>query len=197
MSWYSVKRAEQKEKRRNEILMAGLDLFIRKGYAATKTSDIAKAVGMSEGLLFHYYESKEKLYLALLDISASGPQRMFEMGDMPPLKFFEAAAEGILDYTVNNPFVAKLFVLVSQAKNNEALPEDYRKQLMRQDAVEKSIQLIIQGQKEGTIKEGDPFALTVAYWMAIQGICENIARHPEMPAPKAEWIVDIIKRQKE
>ena len=38
----------QKEKRRKEILEAGLDLFIRKGYAATKIKDIADQVGMDE-----------------------------------------------------------------------------------------------------------------------------------------------------
>lgn len=52
-------RDEQKEKRRKEILTAGLDLFIRKGYSATKIKDIAEHVGMSVGLLFHYFESKE------------------------------------------------------------------------------------------------------------------------------------------
>ena len=58
-----MKRVEQKEKRRQEILNAGLDLFIQKGYSATRTAEIAKAVDMSEGLLFHYFETKEKLYL--------------------------------------------------------------------------------------------------------------------------------------
>ena len=46
-------RKEQKEKRRQEILLAGLDLFVTKGYAATKITDIAKQAGMSTGLLFH------------------------------------------------------------------------------------------------------------------------------------------------
>ena len=44
-------------------------LCFHKGYSATRTSDIANAVGMSEGLLYHYFETKEKLYLALLQIA--------------------------------------------------------------------------------------------------------------------------------
>ena len=59
-------RKEQKEKRRQEILLAGLDLFVAKGYAATKITDIAKRANMSTGLLFHYFESKEKLYEELV-----------------------------------------------------------------------------------------------------------------------------------
>ena len=53
-----MNRKEQKEKRRKEILAVGLDLFVRKGYAATKTQDISQEAGMSEGLLFHYFASK-------------------------------------------------------------------------------------------------------------------------------------------
>ncbi len=191
-----MKRAEQKEKRRWEILEAALDLFIRKGYAATKTSDIARAVGMSDGLMFHYYESKEALYLALLAISDTGPATVFEMRDLPPIQFFDAVAKNILTYVVTTPFVAKLFVLVSQAKNNEAMPPEVRERLLRQNEVEKSVELIVKGQADGTMKEGDPLALTTAFWMAIQGICENIARNPEMPVPKPEWIVDILRRTK-
>ena len=53
-----VSRQEQRERRREEILRAALRLFVRKGYAGTKVGDIAEAVGMSTGLMFHYFESK-------------------------------------------------------------------------------------------------------------------------------------------
>ena len=65
-------REEQREKRREEILAAGLDLFIRKGYVATKISDIAAQVGMSVGLLFHYFQSKENLYEELIKYGIQG-----------------------------------------------------------------------------------------------------------------------------
>ena len=55
-------RKEQKERRRQEIINAALELFVSKGYAATKITDIAKRVNMSIGLMFHYFESKEALY---------------------------------------------------------------------------------------------------------------------------------------
>ncbi|MHB8066006.1 MAG: helix-turn-helix domain-containing protein, partial [Ruminiclostridium sp.] len=88
-------REEQKEKRREEILSVGLDLFIRKGYAATKISDIAEHVGMSVGLLFHYFKSKEKLYEELVTIGISGPMSIMVPTDMEPLEFFENAAKQI------------------------------------------------------------------------------------------------------
>ena len=60
------KREEQKKIRKQLILEKGLELFVEKGYSATKISDIAEAVDMSVGLMFHYFESKEKLYEELL-----------------------------------------------------------------------------------------------------------------------------------
>lgn len=79
-------REEQKEKRRKEILVAGLDIFMRKGYASTKISDIAEQVGMSVGLLFHYFESKAKLYEELITIGISGPMSVMAHTDMEPIK---------------------------------------------------------------------------------------------------------------
>ncbi|MDE7453180.1 MAG: TetR/AcrR family transcriptional regulator [Clostridia bacterium] len=188
-----MKRAEQKEKRRQEILNAGLDLFIRKGYSATRTAEIADAVGMSEGLLFHYFETKEKLYLTLLQIAAEGKDKIFELKDEAPLSFFEHTAETILNYITKEPFAAKLFVLMNRAQYNEALSAQACNFLMRQKDIEYSVNVIMQGQKDGSIRSGNPLALATAFFMAIQGIAENIARNPEMPAPSPEWIVDIVR----
>ncbi|MDE7265444.1 MAG: TetR/AcrR family transcriptional regulator [Clostridia bacterium] len=188
-----MKRAEQKENRRQEILKTGLDLFIRKGYSATRTADIAKAVGMSEGLLFHYFETKEKLYLTLLQIAADGKDNIFELKNVTPICFFEQTAKTILDYIIKEPFAAKLFVLMNRAQYEAELSDRIRNYSTRQSDVEYSVNLIAQGQKEGSIRKGNPIALATAFFMAIQGIAENIARNPEAPIPEAEWIVDIIR----
>ena len=62
-------RKEQKEERRKAILMTALNLFVNRGYYDTKIADIAAAVPMSTGLMFHYFESKEELLLELVKIS--------------------------------------------------------------------------------------------------------------------------------
>ena len=89
-------RDQQKEKRREEILLAGLDLFVKKGYAATKTSDIAKAVNMSDGLLFHYFATKESLYEELIRIGTESSQAWMETDERSPLNFFTDVTNQIL-----------------------------------------------------------------------------------------------------
>ena len=188
-------REEQKEKRREEILDAGLDLFIRKGYTATKISDIAKNVGMSVGLMFHYFKSKEKLYEELITLGITGPMSVMTPTDMEPIDFFKSVAEKLFHYIQTEPFSAKMFVLMSQAFYNEAAPQNIKSMLQSFDIYTPTARLIQKGQASGTIRNGDPYALAIAYWCAIQGIAEQVALKPDLPCPESDWIVDIIRRK--
>ena len=55
--------------RREEILEAALEEFSRQGYSGTKISDIVRRAGISQGLIYHYYKSKDELYLAVIEKS--------------------------------------------------------------------------------------------------------------------------------
>jgi len=189
-----VTRKEQKYKRRNEILEAGLDLFIRRGYASTKISDIANQVGMSTGLLFHYFESKEKLYVELIKNGLAGPMSIMTDSGMEPIVFFKTTADWILGSLKTDAVFAKYFVLMSQAYYNESAPQSVKDMLKGFDIYTPTSHLIKKGQANGSIKEGEPYALAIAYWCAIQGIAEQMAMTPEYPCPEGQWIVDILRR---
>lgn len=187
-------RNEQKENRRNQILMTALNLFVKKGFTATKITDISQAAGMSVGLLFHYFTSKEQLYVALVQMGSMGPQAVMEADQSDPLAFFKNAAGLVFDSLKSDPNNAKMFVLMSQAANNDFLPEDMRNHLKR-DNYSQSAEIIRVGQLNGTIREGDPFALSVAFWAAIQGICQAAALDSGIPCPDSDWIVDILRKK--
>ena len=186
-------RKEQREKRRPEILMAALDIFIHKGFTAAKTQDIANAAGISEGLLFHYFETKEKLYEELVKTAMEGRELALTGIINEGLEYFQTAAKLIFYYLKTEPYVAKMFVLAGQVKNNDTLPESVKTMMTKVD-FGPSIKKIKQGQKKGDIKEGDPAALAFAFWGAIQGIAEQVALLPDIPIPKSEWVVDIIRK---
>lgn len=48
--------------REEAVLDAALDVFGRDGYRRAHTEEIARRAGMSKGLLFYYFSSKERLY---------------------------------------------------------------------------------------------------------------------------------------
>ncbi len=52
---------------RDEILRAAAEIFHRKGYRGATMSDIAAAVNLTAGSLYHHFPSKEELLIAVLD----------------------------------------------------------------------------------------------------------------------------------
>lgn len=67
-----ARRARRKEARPRELLAAALDLFVEKGFAATRADEVAQRAGVSKGTLFLYFASKEELFKALVRESISG-----------------------------------------------------------------------------------------------------------------------------
>ena len=58
-------RTKPAEQRRAELLAAGQALFLAKGIAGTSLDDITRRAGVSKGLFYLYFPSKEDLVLAL------------------------------------------------------------------------------------------------------------------------------------
>jgi TetR/AcrR family transcriptional regulator len=67
-----VKRERRKEARPGELLDAALDLFVEKGFAATRAEEVAARAGVSKGTLFLYFPSKEELFKAVVRENISG-----------------------------------------------------------------------------------------------------------------------------
>jgi TetR/AcrR family transcriptional regulator len=61
-----VKHARRKEARPGELLDAALDLFVAKGFAATRVEEVAVKAGVSKGTLFLYFNSKQELFEAVV-----------------------------------------------------------------------------------------------------------------------------------
>ncbi|MBN1123303.1 MAG: TetR/AcrR family transcriptional regulator [Anaerolineae bacterium] len=57
----------QSEQTRQQIIQAAAELFTCKGYAGTSISDLANAVGLTKGALYHHFENKDALFLAVVE----------------------------------------------------------------------------------------------------------------------------------
>lgn len=67
-----AKHERRKDARPRELLAAALDLFVEKGFAATKVEEVARRAGVSKGTLFLYFASKEELFKAVVRENISG-----------------------------------------------------------------------------------------------------------------------------
>ncbi len=56
----------RKEDRPQEISEAAFQVFAEKGYAAARVDEVAKRAGVSKGLLYLYFETKEELFKAVI-----------------------------------------------------------------------------------------------------------------------------------
>ncbi len=56
----------RKEARPGELLEAALELFVERGFAATRLDEVAARAGVSKGTLYLYYASKEDLFKAVV-----------------------------------------------------------------------------------------------------------------------------------
>jgi Transcriptional regulator len=187
------KKEKQREERKIQLLQIALKQFITKGFYGTSTREISKIAGISSGLMFHYYPSKESLYEALVEIGCN------KMSLPPfvdsPLDFFEEQATEALEMLNTSVFFAEMFVFMGNASYHAHEISTKAGELLKaHDIITQSIPLIIKGQENAEIRTGNPQALSIAFWSAIQGIAEEIALNPNKPIPKAEWIVDIIKK---
>ncbi|MFZ1447121.1 MAG: TetR/AcrR family transcriptional regulator [Candidatus Dechloromonas phosphoritropha] len=59
-------RKRRKEARPSELTAAALELFVEKGFAATRLEEIASRAGVSKGTLYLYFDSKEALFRAVI-----------------------------------------------------------------------------------------------------------------------------------
>ena len=59
-------RQRRKDARPQELLDAALALFVEKGFAATRSEEIAARAGVAKGTLYRYYPSKDELFKAMV-----------------------------------------------------------------------------------------------------------------------------------
>ena len=69
----------RKEARPSEIVAAALEVFVERGFAATKLEEVARRAGVTKGTVYLYFENKEALFKAvvretILPIFARGEQ---------------------------------------------------------------------------------------------------------------------------
>ena len=129
-----AKRERRKEARPGELLAAALELFVEKGFAATRADEVAKRAGVSKGTLFLYFSSKEELFKAVVRDNISGRYP----GWAAEFEAFEGSTADMLRYAMNSWWtsvgatkasgISKL--IMSEASNFPELAAFYQKEVI-------------------------------------------------------------------
>ncbi|WP_433944571.1 TetR/AcrR family transcriptional regulator [Paenibacillus sp. SN-8-1] len=78
-----------KEDRKQQILETAINVFAEQGYYKTTTAQIAQVVGITQPYVFHFFKTKEDLFIAVLQQSVQRIAGLF--------KEVEAPAEQLMD----------------------------------------------------------------------------------------------------
>ena len=124
---------EQNEQIRAEtravIINSAMRLFAQKGYATTTTRNIAAEAGLSVGLMYHYFDSKERLLQAVFDhVMARIDERLIAvMQNSPPDDLLANLLKAIFDLLASEPeFWALFYMLRTQPAIMVVLGDAFR-----------------------------------------------------------------------
>jgi AcrR family transcriptional regulator len=64
----AAQNEEIRQARTQQILEAARQVFAEQGFHGARMSDIAQTIGVSQGTMYHYFRSKDELFLAVLNV---------------------------------------------------------------------------------------------------------------------------------
>jgi AcrR family transcriptional regulator len=182
--------AKQRETQRANILEGAKRVFARKGHAATM-ADVAVAAGVSQGLAYRYFASKEEIYRALVDQALEhadlmAAQPLHEYSATPGERLTRLITR-LVEYRRDH---LEFFQLLDQVLNSSGTPDDIVELIRqrREHFLGEFRQLIIDGQASGEVAAGDPDQLVIAMTACLDGLTRFGLHHPEQfhrlcPAP--------------
>lgn len=147
------------EARPDEVLDAALELFMEKGFAATRVDDIAKRAGLSKGAVYLYFPSKEAVLEALVRRS------IIPIADsaLEALRNYEGDPRLIISMVikmVGHRFSDPRIVAIPKVVFREVLGFPHLAEMYRVEVLDKVIPvvagLIRRGVEQGYLRQVDP-----------------------------------------
>lgn len=192
---------KMREERKEQILSGALQQFAAKGLFATKIKDIAETVGIAQGLIYHYYKSKDEIYVELiekaLDKMNSAVFSLKEMTD-PPHEKIKMAVKQLIKTIEDSRDFTQTCRLIAHATNSAAIPEAAKNIIeKKRDIPYREIaKIMADGQKEGTIVEADPNELAVVFWTSINGLAiYKATRQGRTAMPNADILINMFLKE--
>lgn len=160
---------------RAQLLASARELFGRHGYDGTSVRAITTAAGANLGAITYHFGSKEALYHEVLERALAPLVERIRIGvesEGTALERCEAVTRGFMDQLQRTPDVPHLLTQ-EMAQGRPPPPPVVR--ALRANA-ERMTRLMTEGQREGTLRAGEPMLLTLS--LLAQPIYFSLVRHP-------------------
>lgn len=156
---------------------------------------IAAEAGISEGLIFRYFKSKDELFTTLFEELMEEARK--ETGDVQflpgsPFEQIKAFTEDMLDE--NNKYA---FMFMQRARKADAIPIEAA-QILEQNPVDglliRLVPVFIKGQQAGEFTEGDPLKLLSWYIYTINSLIMEEVGQEEHGMPSVDFLMRVLTK---
>ncbi|MEH7013406.1 TetR/AcrR family transcriptional regulator [Neobacillus niacini] len=160
-----------RDERREQIKKAALKVFALRGLVGTKMNMIAKEAGISQGLSYRYYSSKDELFIELVQEAMEETADAFaSLGHMKgsPTEIIKTLTTKMLDGSNRHSFM-----LIQQVQTSDEVPDKAKEIVQRYSTtsfIEQLIPIFKNGQEKGEFCKGDPAALMILYFSVLSGL---------------------------
>jgi len=159
---------EIKAQMRDKILHQSMLYFARNGFTGTKISDLAKHIGIGQGTIYLYFESKEELFQEIRKMAASERDirelKLLAQLPIPAKKKIHQLSVSVLKQLEKSESFAGMIALNTQMlleQDNENSSDETTYQSLLYTYM---VKILEQGQKEGSVVSGTPIKLADYYW---------------------------------
>jgi AcrR family transcriptional regulator len=187
------------EDRRAQILDAAFEVFSEKGFHGTRTRELARRAGVSEGLVFSHFPTKEALIRAILDRAGFEDLiRVLEerLASLPPRDALLALAERVLTNLRDQPHVFRV-VFFGLLETPELASHFYQKFLSRLLALETRLFRRAFAERDPQVgRAGDPAVVARSFhgsllFYSMAGAIVRLEPIPQNPKALAAEIVNL------
>ncbi|MGV6872102.1 TetR/AcrR family transcriptional regulator [Pseudochelatococcus sp. B33] len=200
-------RARQNGGSRDKILSAALQEFAMKGIDGARVDEIALASGVNKNMIYHYFGSKENLFVEVLESvyeTVRSRQDDLSLKELDPVSAMRALIEHTADIWIEVPELNRL--LASENLHKAAhVKKSTKIQNMYHPLVASLSDILGRGEREGVFRSGiDPIDLYIsitslsAYYVAHRYTFEAIFKRKLMTKArtnaKKKTICDMILR---
>lgn len=162
---------EIREEMRNTILQKSLLYFAKNGFAGTKISDLSRNIGIGQGTIYVYFESKEELFQEIMKMADCEKEvkQLKLLMHMPisAKKKLRKLSETVMEQLQTDESFAAMIALNTQMLLEKTADYSSENTTYRSELYECTAKIIEQGQKEGTMVEGASMKLADYYWGVI------------------------------
>jgi AcrR family transcriptional regulator len=186
-------RADVSEERRSQIIQSAIQVFGRKGFDKTRMDDVASESGLSKGLLYWYFKSKEEIIIAIADLLFSGEfrkmQKLFVENRTARAcldDFLEIFLEDMKSILKVAPVIYEFYALAFRNATVRRVMHEYLHRFVT------LLQPIVQyGMDNGEFAPGDARQATIAIGAALEGTLLLWVYAPDIIQPEEQLRADM------